>query len=182
MPLSADSMILKIKTLVIAFAIVVAVTGCRPVKHVTTDQRHDSVVYLERTVVKDSLIRVPVPADSALIEAIVECDSLNQAHIAYIVSLTDGARAQISMKLDNNVLTLGCRCDSLTIYSIYHSRYQQIAESATNTTVMASTTEVRQSLLENWVVILALAFLSVVSLFLSINYLLDHVKRNQERN
>lgn len=177
MPLSTDSMIHKIRVLVIAFAIVVAVSGCRSVKHVTTDQhRHDSVVYLERTVVKDSLIRVPVPADSALIEAIVECDSLNQAHIAYIVSLTDGARARVSMKLENNVLSLQCKCDSFAVYSILHTRYQELAESAYS--YKSEMKQVARSDIPAYFYLL-LFTLTTISIFLSIKSFLNHDKRSQ---
>lgn len=164
----------------IAAMLIWALAGCRPASVATRADRSDSIVYRERVTVKDSLIAVPMPADSSMLRALVECDSLNNAYISSIVELRSGSRSSASVKLENKVLTVDCHCDSLTIYSIYHARYQYIAESAVSRT--SSNTEVtsRPWWLSNWAGVLAISLLSAIAILLSLNTILTNVKKNSE--
>jgi len=115
-----------------------------------------------------------------MLRALIECDSLNNAYISSIVELRSGSRSSASVKLEKNVLTVDCHCDSLTIYSIYHARYQQTAESAVSRS--SSNTEVtyRPWWLSNWAGVLAISLLSAIAILLSLNTILTNVKKNSD--
>lgn len=154
-------------------AFVLVLSSCRTLRTSSDVRRSDSVSYVDRLVVRDSLVLVPVPADSSILQALIECDSLNQAHIRYIVRLEDGTRSSIAVTLDNNLLSVACQCDSLAIYSLYHSRYQQLAESAISHSGEVKATA--RSGIPMYIYVLIVA-LTAISVFLSINSILNHVQ------
>ena len=152
-------------------------SSCRTLRTSSDVRRSDSVSYVDRLVVRDSLVRVPVPADSSILQALIECDSLNQAHIRYIVRLEDGTRSNVSISLRDNLLTAACECDSFAIYSIYHERYQQLAESAISRSGEVKATA--RSGIPMYIYVLIVA-LTAISVFLSINSILNHVQTKRK--
>ena len=70
--------------------------------------QHDTV-----TSVKDSLI--PLPADSGLIKALLECQD-GKVVVREILSIKPGNRVVPFLLLKNNVLTTGAKIDSSSIY------------------------------------------------------------------
>ena len=98
--------------------LVVSLTGCiseqrclrryPPAERTETVVQHDTV-----TCVKDSLI--PLPADSGLIRALLECRE-GKVVIRQIEEIKPGKRVVPFIDLKNNVLTTGARIDSSTIY------------------------------------------------------------------
>ena len=69
---------------------------------------HDTV-----TSVKDSLI--PLPADSGLIKALLECQD-GKVVVKEILSIKPGKRVVPFFSVQNNVLTTGAKIDSSSIY------------------------------------------------------------------
>ena len=70
--------------------------------------QHDTV-----TSVKDSLI--PLPADSGLIKALLECQD-GKVVVKEILSIKPGKRVIPFFSVQNNVLTTGAKIDSSSIY------------------------------------------------------------------
>ena len=70
--------------------------------------QHDTV-----TSVKDSLI--PLPADSGLIKALLECQD-GKVVVKEILSIKSGKRVVPFFSVQNNVLTTGAKIDSSSIY------------------------------------------------------------------
>jgi len=98
--------------------LVVSLTGCiseqrcqkryPPVESTETVIQHDTV-----TSVKDSLI--PLPADSGLIRALLECRE-GKVVIRQIEEIRPGKKIVPFIDLKNNVLTAGAKIDSSSIY------------------------------------------------------------------
>ncbi|MEI6886427.1 MAG: hypothetical protein WCO02_18200, partial [Bacteroidota bacterium] len=70
--------------------------------------QHDTV-----TSVKDSLI--PLPADSGLIKALLECQD-GKVVVKQVLELKPGKRVVPFFSVQNNVLTTGAKIDSSSIY------------------------------------------------------------------
>lgn len=98
--------------------LVVSLTGCiseqrcqkryPPAERTETFIQHDTV-----TCVKDSLI--PLPTDSGLIRALLECRE-GKVVIRQIEEIKPGKRVVPFIDLKNNVLTTGAKIDSSSIY------------------------------------------------------------------
>jgi hypothetical protein len=98
--------------------LIVSLTGCiseqrcqkryPPAERTETFIQHDTV-----TSVKDSLI--PIPADSGLIRALLECRE-GKVVIREIEEIRSGKRVIPFIDLKNNVLTAGAKIDSSSIY------------------------------------------------------------------
>jgi hypothetical protein len=98
--------------------LVVSLTGCiseqrcqkrfPPAERTETFIQHDTV-----TSVKDSLI--PLPADSGLIRALLECRE-GKVVIRQIEEIRPGKKIVPFIDLKNNVLTAGAKIDSNSIY------------------------------------------------------------------
>ena len=96
----------------------VSLTGCiseqrcqkryPPAERTETFIQHDTV-----TSVKDSLI--PLPADSGLIRALLECQE-GKVVIRQIEEIRPGKKIVPFIDLKNNVLTTGAKIDSSSIY------------------------------------------------------------------
>lgn len=79
-----------------------------PAERTETVIQHDTV-----TSVRDSLI--PLPADSGLIRALLECRE-GKVTIRQIEQIKPGKRVVPFIELKNNVLTTGAKIDSSSIY------------------------------------------------------------------
>jgi hypothetical protein len=98
--------------------LVVSLTGCiseqrclkryPPAERTETFVQHDTI-----TTVKDSLI--PLPADSGLIRALLECRE-GKVVVKQIEEIKPGKRVVPFIDLKNNVLTTGARIDSNSVY------------------------------------------------------------------
>jgi len=98
--------------------LVVSLTGCiseqrcqkryPPAERTETFIQHDTVIC-----VKDSLIRLP--ADSGLLRALLECQE-GKVVIQHIEEIKPGKRVIPFIDLKNNVLTIGAKIDSSSIY------------------------------------------------------------------
>jgi len=107
-----------IKPSFLILLLVVSLTGCiseqrcqkryPPVESTETVIQHDTV-----TTVKDSLI--PLPADSGLIRALLECRE-GKVVIRQIEEIRPGKKIIPFIVLKNNVLTTGAKIDSSSIY------------------------------------------------------------------
>jgi len=88
--------------------------------------QHDTV-----TCVKDSLI--PLPADSGLIKALLECQD-GRVVVKEILEAKPGKRVVPFLTLQNNILTTGAKIDSSSIYFSWKETH--IRESRIETTTI----------------------------------------------
>jgi len=98
--------------------LVVSLTGCiseqRCLKRYPTAERAETFVQHDTvTTVKDSLI--PLPADSGLIRALLECQE-GKVVIKQIEKIKPGKKVVPFIDLKNNVLTTGARIDSSSVF------------------------------------------------------------------
>ncbi len=73
---------------------------------------------------RDTVVRIE--ADSSLLRALVECDSLGQAHLRALLDYQAGERLnppQVAIR--DNVLTATAEVDSLSIYLRLKDRYEE---------------------------------------------------------
>jgi hypothetical protein len=95
--------------IIIALALLI---GCKTTKPVETITR-DSLVYKE--VVKLDTFWTYTNADSALIEALVTCDSTSVAQLGEILLLSGKLNAKTSVKNGKLSIKITCEADSLKI-------------------------------------------------------------------
>lgn len=75
-------------------------------------------------IIRDTVITVE--SDSSMIKALVECDSLGQAHLRELIEVKSGKRIPPpSIKLNNNTLQVKASIDSLAIYLALKDRYTE---------------------------------------------------------
>lgn len=73
---------------------------------------------------RDTVVRVE--ADSAMLRALIECDSLGQAHIRELLRYRAGQRVEPPrVEIRDNVLTATARVDSQAIYLALKDRYAE---------------------------------------------------------
>lgn len=112
------------KKLIFIILLSVLVIGCGTKKKITHTERTDSISekrdsirteYIER--VRDTTIYLS--GDSALISALLECDSLGQVQIKTIIDLETGLRIRPNIEIVNNVITLKCTQEDSIAISVY---------------------------------------------------------------
>lgn len=88
---------------------------------------------LMRDTVRDTIVKVQ--ADSSMLRALLECDSLGKVRIKQLLDYKAGDRTKIPMpSIDDNVLTLWSFSDSLNIYLKLKYRYEKhISDHSTDT-------------------------------------------------
>ncbi len=105
--------------------LLVTLAGCaaRPRMTVSNEKRTtDSVVI--REVLRDTV--VTVEADSSLVRALVECDSLGRARLRELREYRAGTRLPPpKVSIEDNVLTATASIDSMEIYLTLKERYRQ---------------------------------------------------------
>ena len=126
--------------------------------------QHDTV-----TCVKDSLI--PLPADSGLIKALLECQD-GKVVVREILEVKPGKRVVPFLLLKNNVLTTGAKIDSSSIYFAWketHTRESRI-ESSTIEKPVYKVTGLQNFLIWSggiaWAIIVIMVGIQLIRLYL----------------
>ncbi len=89
----------------------------------STDRTNSDSVVIRETV-RDTVVMIQ--ADSSLIRALVECDSLGQAHVRQLLEYQAGERLKPpQIVIRDNVLTATAEIDSLAIYMQLKDRYKE---------------------------------------------------------
>jgi hypothetical protein len=135
-----------------------------PVARSTVFIQHDTV-----TSVKDSLI--PLPADSGLIKALLECQD-GKVVVKEILSIKPGKRVVPFFSVQNNVLTTGAKIDSSSIYFSWketHIRESRI-ESRTIEKTVYKVTDFQNFLIWSggiaWAIIVVLVAIKLIRFYL----------------
>lgn len=78
---------------------------------------------------QDSLQKTTLAPDSSYIKLLIECTERGEALIKQVEGYKSGRRVNIpDVSIKGNVLTAGCRADSLTIYNIIKKRFKKEIE------------------------------------------------------
>jgi len=75
------------------------------------------------------------PADSCLLEAMLECDSIGQAHIFKILTLEEGLKVKQRVKIIDNILTVAARVDTASIVAAWQQMVVSVKEEKVETIV-----------------------------------------------
>lgn len=123
--LTRKTILLAVKGIAILVLLVTAFTACRVTRAATTTEIRtvDSVLIVET--VRDTVIKTE--ADSSLIRALIDCDSLGRASIKKLLEYQAGERLKpprVDID-DNNILTATASVDSLKIYLVLKDRYEK---------------------------------------------------------
>ena len=125
--------------------------------------QHDTV-----TSVKDSLI--PLPADSGLIKALLECQD-GKVVVKEILSIKPGKRVVPFFSVQNNVLTTGAKIDSSSIYFSWKETHirESIIESKTIEKPVYKVTGLQNFLIWSggiaWAIIVILVGINLVRMY-----------------
>ncbi|MFR9545348.1 MAG: hypothetical protein SNJ29_07195 [Rikenellaceae bacterium] len=80
----------------------------------------DSITVVET--LRDTVI--VIESDSSIIRALVECDSLGQAHLRELIDFKSGRNIDPPrLELNDNIITATAEIDSMTIYLTLKDRY-----------------------------------------------------------
>lgn len=114
-PSAGSKRLLSQLALVLIVMIALCVTSCKVTRHLKSNKdtvQTDSIVIKE--IVRDTTIIVE--ADSSMLQALIECDSLGQAHIKELLKYKAGERLKPpTVIIRDNMLTATVNTDSLEI-------------------------------------------------------------------
>lgn len=119
--------------------------GCRTARIATSSEQQQTTTDSLRTVeiLRDTVVQVK--ADSSLLRALVECDSLGQAHLKQLLEYQAGDRLHPPLvDITNNVLTARARIDSMAIYLQLKDRYTERNKIQRVTRTITQTVEVNR--------------------------------------
>ena len=127
--------------------IVVAFASCttkKKITHIETSDSiftgRDSVEYVYKEVLRDTTIYLS--ADSAYIEALLECDSLGEVYIKEIIDLRTGERVTPDVRIVDNVIYLGCTTEDSVAISVYWKNiYERMYNERISSTEVSTTVE-----------------------------------------
>lgn len=141
--------------------IITGFVGCKPTQSVISNDRSDSIVYIE----KIDTIKELVFGDSLLLESLVWCDSLNQAQMNTIDSL--GKKLSVKAKIKGNKLIIRVKEKNyFKEYIFYKTMYGKYSVYKKQETKII---QVKEPL--NYYLIIAL-FLSIIINIISIRILI----------
>lgn len=100
--------------LLFILSLVLVFSACRPAREIGRTVSDSSRI--ERiTEYRDTTIQVP--ADSSWLEALIECDSTGKAYLKEIAGYKTGKQSTLpSVRIQDNMLKVDCKCDSVAIY------------------------------------------------------------------
>ena len=108
----------------IIIGLLLFVAACTPSREWCNDHYpprvHDSVWH--DTIVRDSLIPIYTPPDSAWLKAWLECDQNGQLIMKRLEEYQAGSNVKPSIQVNGNTVWLKCKVDSGKVYSIFKSR------------------------------------------------------------
>ena len=117
-------------------------TNCRTVRVVAQSEiKADTIIVTET--LRDTVIKVD--ADSSMIKALIECDSLGRAHLKQLNTYQAGERLMPPViTIKDNIITTTAKIDSLNIYLKLKDRYKEVRKAE----VITKTIEVNK--LSRW--------------------------------
>lgn len=120
-----------------------------------------------REVIRDTTIFVP--ADRAIVTALLACDSLGNVYLKQIQTLQGNSSASANVIIRDNYITAECLCDSLNIYLTMKDRYYTENTNSVKTIVLTT------NILKFWQK--ALIYFGVISFLLNVLYLIFKLRK-----
>lgn len=139
------------KILICLFVVIPFLSGCasrRPVVTGTDRIVRDSVRV--ETVYRDTTLYVP--ADSSMIQALIECDSTGRAYLKELLDYKAGEHLKPpSLNLTGNVLTASAQIDSFAVFAKLKDRYTEKNSQETRITTQTIETNVLNGWQKFWI-------------------------------
>lgn len=105
--------------LILAFCILLL--GCKAMKPIVVENYTTDSIFV-REVVRDTVVELH--KDSSAIRALIECDSIGNAHIRRILELENGSRVEApKLSITDNILKATAQVDSQAIYLALKDTY-----------------------------------------------------------
>lgn len=144
----------------------------------TGDLTIDTVKVIET--LRDTVVRID--ADSSMIQALIECDSLGQAYIRELIEVKSGKRMPPpTIKIIKDTLKIQASADSMAIYLTLKDRYVEHKKSETITNIIEVN---RLTLWQKWMYYLGLITLglTICSIGLKLYKLFNHYRDGNKKN
>lgn len=111
--------------------VVLLISSCAGTKIVAEQQVfRDTVIVKE--IIRDTI--VSVVADSSMLQMLIECDSLGQAHLTQLLHYQAGDKLKPpNLKIKDNVITAIAEVDSMSIYLQLKDKYKEVRRAETTT-------------------------------------------------
>ncbi len=121
--------------IIILFAVGVVLPSCcaRRIAGNTQARHTDSITVITRTeTVRDTVVHIA--PDSAMVKALLECDSIGRIRMARLVEYEAGERMRPPrLDITDNILTASTEVDSMAIYLTLRDRLEQEKTTVTDT-------------------------------------------------
>lgn len=114
------------KYLIVVLSAIILAAGCKtPEPVIIRDVHYEKII----ETVRDTFI--DIKRDTATIKALMKCDSLGNVYIEQISELKLGNKVKPEIQIIDNIITLDCIVDSISIYLMWKERYIEKADSTT---------------------------------------------------
>lgn len=97
--------------------------GCRTVRYVPAEKVIETKTEVLE-VVRDTTVYIP--ADTATLQALFECDSTGKVLIKQVEALHGKLQAKARILVRDSIVVLDCICDSMAIYLQVKDRYEVV--------------------------------------------------------
>ena len=137
---------MKLYFFIVVCLLVATSFGCRTQRESLQSERVVEVRTKTVETLRDTTI--DIPADSSVLIAYLQCDSMNNVLLKQVKTL-QGKRSKIDYETQTNIdgsvrLTADCVCDSLEIYLQIKDRYEKDFEKVIDTEIIERIVEVKQ--------------------------------------
>lgn len=110
------------KRIIRLIVILTIIQGCCPKLYPHKTENLEHTITITETI-RDTVIQVQ--PDSSIIQALIKCDSTDQARLEEIHTLKESARVQQTLVLKDNRLMAKAIVDSMGIYLTYKERHKE---------------------------------------------------------
>lgn len=112
-----DTHLLLFALLVSLWVLILSMCSCTTTKYIEVEKTKTI-----KEVVRDTAI--VIEADTAMMQALIECDSLGNAYITEIETLKKSPKTEQKIKVVDNYIQVTAEVDSFAVYAQLKDRYQ----------------------------------------------------------
>ena len=114
--------------LIFSLAALISCGTSRNTSHESTHDSISSVVRIDSVIIKEVVRDTTfiIEEDSALLRAMIQCDSNGRAYISEIIELRAGRNVRPNITISNGVITAECIVDSMAVYMYWKERYERV--------------------------------------------------------
>lgn len=121
------------KTLLLLTSAAYILNSCQTIRYAPVEKAVETKTEVVE-IVRDTTIYLP--ADRAMVKALLECDSAGQILIRQVETLQGKLNAKADIRMVEHTIIADCVCDSMNIYLQLKDRYQTNTTNTTETKVL----------------------------------------------